>query len=347
MKTSFVSSLSLQNSLRSTVMKAQNEMARLQTELSTGVHADLGAELGANTARSLNLSRDIDRIKSNISNNAIATQRLEASQAALESTANAADKIAALLINKETKEPLLTVITDDIRGQFSTAVGFANTSVNGEFLFSGINTDVKPFKDDGIKTAFTTALDDFMAAQTPPVSSKGDLTAEQMDSFLTDFEAQILDTSATGIWATTISSASDTNMTSRISQTETVETSTNANSEGMRKLVFASIVASELLVTDVNEEARKVVVSKASDSIWKAVDGLNKQRSNLGLSEARVSSANDALEAQRTIIETHLGTMQGVDTYEAKTRLDLLRSQIEIAYSLTTKLQSMSLVNYL
>ena len=60
MKTSFISSLAMQNSMRSTILKAQLEMTNLNTELTTGKHADLGLTLGANTARSLDLNRDID-----------------------------------------------------------------------------------------------------------------------------------------------------------------------------------------------------------------------------------------------------------------------------------------------
>lgn len=365
MKTSFISSLALQNSLRSTVMKAQNEMAGLQTELTTGIHADVGATLGANTARSLNLTRDIERIDSIVSVNSIATQRLEASQAALEAMAEAADKILATLTpNNDPNEPALTVINEEIKGQFDNFFSFANTSVNGEFLFSGINTDVKPYNDDettGLQKAFEVELDAFMASQTPPVTSKADLTVDQTKTFMADFESKVKGTTAisvpphdaaivgtgTDLWSAYVSSASSTNMTSRISQTETVVTSTNINEQGVRSFALASVFANEFLVNDVPTEVRQAVVTAATGHIGDAIRGLNEQRSILGLSESRVTKANDALKAQKVIVETHLGDLQGVDTYEAKTRLDLLQAQIEIAYSLTSKLQTMSLVNYL
>ncbi|MGO7733831.1 flagellar biosynthesis protein FlgL, partial [Rhizobium johnstonii] len=44
------------------------------------------------------------------------------------------------------------------------------------------------------------------------------------------------------------SAASSTNMTSRISGSETITSSTNANSEGMRYLALASVVVSTVSV---------------------------------------------------------------------------------------------------
>ena len=63
MKASFVSNMSLQNAMRLTVSKAQKEMVQLQEETVTGRHADVGATLGAKTARTLNLHRDLQRME--------------------------------------------------------------------------------------------------------------------------------------------------------------------------------------------------------------------------------------------------------------------------------------------
>jgi flagellar hook-associated protein 3 FlgL len=156
-----------------------------------------------------------------------------------------------------------------------------------------------------------------------------------------------VDVDGQDFWTTFGSDASDVNMTSRISQTEVVESSTNANSKGMRYFALTSITAIEFLNDDMPANVRETVATKSISNIKTAIDGINQQRSKLGLSEGRVSQANDALKAQQSIIETHLIDLEGIDTYEAKTRIDLLKSQIEIAYNLTARLQEMSLVNFL
>ncbi len=365
MKTSFISSLAMQNSMRSTILKAQVEMTNLRTELTTGKHADMGVTLGANTARSLDLNRDVDRLESNITINSFATQRLESSQAALSSMATAANKIQSVLLTTNgAQAPTTAVVLQTITDAFKTFTGFANTAVGGEYLFSGINTDVQPVDDyfaegSALKAAYNVELNSFLA--TAGVSKPSDLSKDQVSAFMSRIEGvfngtiTVTNPPHTGLdasqnhdfWTAFGSKASDTNMTSRISQNEVVESSTNSNSKGMRYFAMTSITAMTFLDDSVNSEIRSMVAARAGTNIGKAIDGLNQQASNLGLSQERVKKSNDSLAAQKRIIETHLLGIEGIDTYEAKTRLDLLQQQIEIAYSLTSRLQKMSLVNYL
>ncbi|CUW89485.1 flagellar biosynthesis protein FlgL [Agrobacterium tumefaciens] len=367
MKTSFISSLAMQNSMRSTILKAQLEMTNLNTELTTGKHADLGVTLGANTARSLDLNRDVDRLSSLVSVNSIATQRLKSSQAALDGMAKAAQEIQKVLVpNTSSAAPTLATVAKTISNAFNTFTGFANTAVSGEFLFSGINTDVKPIDDyfaegSTLKAAYEVELNAFMAAQTPAVGNIADLSKDQAAAFMTRIEGVFNGTTPVtnpphsdltagqnyDFWTTYGSKASDTNMTSRISQNEVVETSTNSNSQGMRYFAMTAMTAMTFLDDKVPSDVRELVATRSVTNIGTVISGLNQQQSQLGLSEGRVSKANDSLAAQKKIIETHLLDIEGIDTYEVKTRLDLLQQQIEIAYSLTSRLQKMSLVNYL
>ena len=83
MSTASVSNLSTQTSMRLTIRQAQNELLKAQQEVSTGFYADIGAELGSKTSTVVDLNRESLRLNSMISNNSIATQRLSASQEAL------------------------------------------------------------------------------------------------------------------------------------------------------------------------------------------------------------------------------------------------------------------------
>lgn len=367
MKTSFISSLAMQNSMRSTILKAQLEMTNLNTELTTGKHADIGVTLGANTARSLDLNRDVERISSLVTVNSFATQRLESSQTALDGMAKAAQEILNVLVpNTSSEQPTLATVNQKITIAFNNFTSFANTAVDGEYLFSGTNTDVKPVQDysaDGspLKAAYDAELNHFMATQTPAVGSISDLSKDQVNAFMTHMEGVFNGTTtvtnpphsslAVGqnvdFWTRFGSNASDTNMTSRISQNEVVETSTNSNSQGMRYFAMTAITAMTFLKDNVSSTVREAVATQSVTTIGKAISGLNQQASSLGLSQERVKKSNDSLAAQKKIIETHLLDIEGIDTYEAKTRLDLLQQQIEIAYSLTSRLKKMSLVNYL
>ncbi|MEW9616618.1 flagellar hook-associated family protein [Shinella sp. S4-D37] len=346
MKASFVSNMSLQNAMRLTVASAQKEMLQLQEETVTGRYADVGAELGAKTARTLNLHRDLQRMESLKSTNALTTQRLAASQEALGQMSTAANNAMGVLIALSgiTSQDQLDLAKENLGNALSTFTAAANTSFSGEYLFAGINTDVTPLKDyletpaSDAKTAFDTLYAVHFSA-----TAEEDITPAQMQAFIDDLE-----TSFMGVdWNTDWSEASDENMQSRISAAETVQSSTNTNVDGMRYMALGLVIGQELLARGISEDARKTVSDAAIDYMGRAISGIDGERSKLGISESRVSQANTSLDAQITILTTSINDMEGIDTYEAATRVTTLESQLSLAYTLTSRIQNLSLLNYL
>lgn len=351
MKASFISNMSLQNAMRLTVAKAQKEMMQLQEEMVTERHADVGAVLGAKTARTLNLHRDLQRMEALKSTNALTTQRLAASQQALGQMSTAANDAMEVLIALSgiTSADQLKLAQSSITSALSTFTAAANTSFSGEYLFSGINTDVMPLKDylqtsppSGAKAAFDTAFSNFMTSN--GFASTEEITPAAMKSFIADLETSFNDDS---YWQANWSQASDENMQSRISTSETVQSSTNANVGGMRSLALGLVLGQELLTLNLGEQTRKAVTDATIDQVGKAISGIDGERSKLGISEARVKQANTSLNAQVTILSKSIRDMEGIDTYEVATRVTTLESQLSLAYTLTSRIQKLSLLNYL
>ena len=347
MKLSFISSQAIQNAMRQTIRQAQNEMTDASTEATTGVYADIGVALGSNTSLSVNLTRDVSRIDSILGSNTIANQRMTSSQTALTNMGSQAqklmDQLVALRGNTDSNSIALTqqVATSSL----SSVIASGNTMVNGEYLFAGTNTDVQPMTDNSAATnaAIKTALTQYATDKGTTVDK---LTGAQMTDFITTkVEPMFTSDSSWASW----SSASDQNMTSRISNSEVVETSTNSNSVGMRYMALASTVANALTGTTpaLSQDAQNAVTDQAISYSRQAIDGLNSQASQLGLSQSRLTDANTTLNAQKTILNTNIGDLTGVDPYEASTKVNSLQTQLETAYTIVSKIQQLSLVNYL
>ena len=345
MKLSFISSTAIQNSMRQTIRQAQNEMTDASTEATTGVYADIGVSLGSGTASSVNLTRDVTRIDSILSSNSVVNQRMTSSQTALSDMSSQAqkfmDQLVALRGNSDDSSIQLTQQT--ATATMSSFVADANTMVNGEYLFAGTNTDVQPMTDNSTAatTAIQSALSDYATAQGVAIS---DLTGDQMKDFITNVaEPLVTSDSSWSDW----SSASDQNMSSRISNSEVIESSTNANATGMRYLALSTTVANALMGQGLSQDALNAVTDQATSYARQAIDGLNNQASQLGLSQARLTDANTSLNAQKTIINTNISDLTGVDAYEASTKVNSLQTQLETAYTIASKIQQLSLVNYL
>lgn len=353
MKTSFISSLAVSNSMRTTINQVQNELVDAQKEVVSGRYNNIGEVLGGSTSRALNLHRDVNMMSNLMSTNSVVTQRLSSTQGALETIANAAQTGLNTLValsgsDDNTQLTTASSTMKDVLDQFTDA---ANTSVNGEYVLSGVNTDVKPLgnysaDDTGAKTAFDNAfLGYFGFAQTDPAAANIDPT--QMQGFLTTVvEPMFTDpTSSNYAWNTNWSQSSDDPMTSRISKTEVVQTSSSANNDGFKNMAMAAVVSIELLHLPFGAQTRQVVSDAAIGYMGKAINGIDEERTQLGLSENRVSLANTTLQAQVDIVKINLDSLEGVDVYAASTKITALTNQMEISYNLTARLSQLSLVN--
>ncbi len=284
--------------------------------------------------------RDLQRMESLKSTNALTTQRLAASQEALGKMSEAANGAMEVLIALSgiTTADQLDLAQKNMGNALSTFTAAANTSLSGEYLFAGINSDVIPFKDyfegspaSDAKTAFDNAFFvHFGFTQTDP--GVADITPDDMKAFIDDLETSFMGPD----WQTNWSTASDENMQSRVSAAETVQSSTNTNTEGMRYMALGT-----------TEQTRKAVSDAAINYMGRAVSGVDSERSKLGISESRVTQANVSLNAQITILGTSIKDMESIDTYEAATRVTTLESQLSLAYTLTSRIQNLSLLNYL
>lgn len=353
MKTSFVSNMTMQSTLLRTIAEAQTELMQKQKETVTGRHADVGAVLGANTARTLNLHRDLQRLESLLSTNSLTKQRLSASQLALGNISEAAKQVQETLITfagTETQTQL-DQTKESFAGALTLFTNAANTSFSGEYLFAGINTDVMPVNNylaagSTAKAAFDSAFAVFFTFL-PSDPQTADITDVQMSAFIDDLETRFMDAAPAGTWATDWSNASSQNMTSRISTSEVIQSSTNANTDGMRKFALGAVIGYELLNLNISTAVRKKVSDRSLEFIGSAITGIDGERTTLGVSEARVKQANVSLEAQTKIMTTSINNLEKVDTNETATRITTLENQLSLAYTLTGRLQNMSLVNYL
>lgn len=351
MKTSFISNLSVQSSMRSTINQVQTDLIQAQKEVVSGQHYNIGETLGGTTTRALDLRRERDMMGNLMATNSVVTQRLSSSQMALETISDAGQTAlnTFVALAGSTDSTQLSTAVQTLTGVVDQFVDAANSSVNGEYIFAGINTDVKPMGDyisdeTGARTAFDTAFTSFFGFnKTDPQAE--DITPTEMQDFLTIAVEPMYFGGPE--WGATWSTASDTPMTSRISRTEVVQSSVSINQEGFRQLAYGAIVGIELLNLPISSDTRAVVSNTAIEYMGKAIYGVDSQRGLLGLSENRVAMADDVLKAQIDIVKLNLDDLEGVDVYEASTRITALSSQMEISYNLTARISQLSLVNYI
>jgi flagellar hook-associated protein 3 FlgL len=352
MKTTFISTSSINNATREARTDLQVKLAQGQKEATTGRLADVGLSLGYLTERTVSMRQDLDRLTTFKDTNTIASSRLELSQTTLEGIGDSAQEFLSTLVAARAAPSSSGVAVNDAKAKLTSFIASMNSAVNGAQLFSGINTDVKPINNyysdppsagrDAISAVFETTFGTQISGGDPTTLSN--ISASDMQAFL---DGEYADLFAPNAWKSTWSQASDQNIATRISTNERIETSANANADPFRNLASIYSMISDFPLDKLDEQTYQVVLDKAIAVVGQAIGDLTGLRAQLGTSQERIAAANDRMDLQKTILNEHVNFLEGVDPYEASANVNALLTQIQTAYALTARLQNLSLVKYI
>ena len=346
MKASYVSSYSVNLALRSSTARLQARLPDLQQEMVTGLHADSGMSLGSQTATLAKVKNDITNIERLYDTNNRVMTRMSMAQSGLKQLNTIAQEVVNAIG--------LTLGDDSQKGAVATSAQNAvmeltsvlNRQADGIYLFAGDNADTQPvieYEGTALQAAFDTAFQTYFGFPKTDAATAG-ITAAQVNDFITTVAEPLFLGAG---WTTNVSSASDNLQKARVEDGQTVDVSVSANEDAFQQIAIGSILASEFYQTEIGGEGLFAVGEYASETVATAISGLTKIQGQLGLREERVSRANDSLSVQKDLFETYVVDLDGVDAYQAAIEVNTLITQIEVSYSVTSRIQNLSLIQFL
>jgi flagellar hook-associated protein 3 FlgL len=349
MKTTFVSTVALSGAIRQSVLKTQGDLVSAQKEVTTGRLADIGRTLGDRMGQAVSLRQEHARLGTVVTTNRIAASRLETTQLTLDQLRKSADAFLGTLVAVGDSKTSAVAVQQQATEGLKGLIASLNSTAGGGHLFGGINSDVRPVADyfatppdankQGVDNAFAAA---FGMAQTDPGVSAID--AADMQAFLDgDFRALFEDAQ----WSAGWSAASSQNMQSRISSTEVVDTSVNANEGAFRKLAMAYAMVADLGADRLNEGAFRAVADTATRLVSEGLHELTALQGRAGGAQQRIAQANERISVQIDVISKDIAGLENVDPYEAASRVTTLMTQLETGYALTARIQRLSILNYI
>lgn len=339
----------MSESSRRSISDLQLQLVKAQKELGTRRYADIGLELGHRTSQTVSFRHDFARLEGNIDANALVKARLDMTQNVMTNVRNAGQELLNSLsvAHSGTSDPAIVQVRAE--SGLNSLIAGLNSTVNGEYIFGGVNNQEKPVADyystpqsaarQAVADAFMTR---FGVSQSSPAAAN--ITAADMQDFLDNEFAALFDEPA---WTADWSQASSENTKSRISGTETISTGENANALAIRKLGQAFTMVADLGIKTLNKDAARTVIDTAMKVLGGAMGATSTAQANLGTAQQMVTQANERMSLQADILNTQINGLEAVDPYEAATRANTLMSQIETAYALTGRIQKLSLLNFL
>lgn len=349
MRTSLISTVTLNNSPRTNLAQMQARLADANKEVATGRHADVGLKLGDRTGRTVSLRSEMGALESMIASNGLAKARLDQTQSALEGLNALGEKFQQAVISLPSTALSVDVLKRQAQQGLETVLSTMNATDGRSYLFAGINTSTQPMApyEGAPKAAVDAALvAKFGLSAAAPQDDASGLAAiapNDMADFLDTEFAALFDSAS---WTTNWSTASDQPQRSRISSNETADSSVSANQESFRNLAKALTMIADIGIDHLSEETRAVVVAKSRDVVNGALSQMVSDRAILGVSQQRLDGADTRMRTAKDLVEQRISGFETVDPVEAKVEIDQLSTQIEMSYSLTAKILRLSIMNY-
>ena len=323
---------SLTNILARQGADLRGQVQRAAQEVASGKHSDLGATLRGDLSPILAIDASLSRLsayKSTVNDAAVHTA---AQQSALGGLSQLARGVStALMAVTDVAVPTqVNTLALDARGRLASAMGLLNSQTGGRAVFSGVATDTLPLG----------SADDLLSAL--ETAAVGATTADQVATAVTTWFNDPLGFGAFYQGGAALSPAP-------IAAGESADLSTTATDPAIRAtlsgLAKAALLDRGMLAGDFTERAR--LAATAGQELTRTEEDRVTLAARIGTVEAQIETARTRNGAEETALGILRSDIGSVDPYEAATRLENVRAQLESLYLITARVSRLSLTEYI
>ncbi|MCA3561396.1 MAG: flagellar hook-associated family protein [Aestuariivirga sp.] len=330
---------------RFAMAESQRRLAQAQTEAASARHEDVGLALGARTGAAISLRVQLAGLDQSATSLGLASARSETVQDSLSSLGTLAERFRSTLTGARNSENGRALSAALARTSLDAMRDTLSVTHDGQYLFSGLASDTPPLAayDAGPRLAIASAFQtQFGFAPDDPAAAS--LTATDIGGFLDGAFAALFTTPG---WTSTWSAATDETPKLRLPSGSAVDVSSSANAP-FAQLMAQAFSAMEVLGRGkLNATAFTAAADRALALISQAQAKIGDEQARVGIGQSGVKAARAEIDGRRPRLTAAVTALEGVDPYEAATRVNVLMNQLESSYALTSRISRMSLLSYL
>jgi len=207
-----------------------------------------------------------------------------------------------------------------------------NTDVAGRRVFAGVDTNTAPIAGSN----------DLLAGLRAAMAGAG-----TVDDMLTAADAWFNDPAGFG---TTGYLGSDTALAPiALSDTDSAAFTLRADDpalrDTMRNLAVVALATDPALA--LSDAQQSEMLQKTTADVLNSASALVGLQTDTGMLEARLETITARQGAERSTLEIARSDLLSIDPYKSATELEQVQFQLQSLYAITSRMQSLSLVNYL
>lgn len=355
---STVSTLQMLLTRRRMAADLQAQLTQASQEVSTGIRADVYRSLGVRSAETLALRARMDRNTGLITSNEVLANRMEMMAETLGQVRDRAQSFLELAVaNRDAPGATAETLQAEARSALQQLRSLINVSYHGAALFSGVDSgqaplqgweDVNPLTGlsprdvaEGVIGGGITDAADAAAKVAAMETIFASADAVQPER---NFEATFYN----GTPRHDAGGAPSPRLTAHIEEGITLSYGVQANDQAFTELLRGlSMLAGTDASAIADADAYRAWVGAAVDSVSAGISGLIETEARLGgqqqILEETIGQQND----RNDLYNSQILSLEGVDVYEASTRVSQLQTQLEATYAVTARLSQLSFLNFM
>ena len=330
---------------RMSIAEGQKQLAEAQRDATTGRHADLGLTLGARVGSAVTLRLELDAVTSDIERAEQAGLRAGVTQASLSALSDLAKGFQSMLGGARTAHDGMRLAAVSARSSLDAMQTTLATTYDGQYVFGGLMNQSVPLVPYGSGPR-QAVIDAFTANFGFPPSDPA-AAALSMGDIETFLDGPFSGLFSDPAWAAVWSDASDETPAFRLGSGGVIDLEASANRPFARKMAEALSMVEALGQGSIGKDAFRVVADRALARISEAQLQIGSEQARIGTGEKRLKLASESLDASKAKLQSAVQALEGVDAYEAATRVNLLMTQLETSYALTGRINRLSLLSYI
>ena len=343
---------------RRAVAAARSEVELVSKELATGFKADVAKDLGMRSAQSIAMRTAMSKTDNFLISSKLIDTKMEQMADVMMQFRDTAQGLLNLVVgNKESPTPSVQTLQAEAQSVMGQLVNFMNTSVNGEYLFSGLRTDQLTMNGYEVADAATGMS---MADVVNGIAAGGPTSAADAASKIADLD--------------TVFSSSDTVTPNRnfeasffngmplldgggnpngrvqafVAENTDVHYGIQANDPFFTEIFKGVAMIASVDPASINDiGAYRAWMGESVSAMVDGIKGMTETEARLGKQREFLEDTTIGLEGKRDIYHNKILDLERADPYEAAAKLSALQTQLEATYSTTARISKLSFLNYM
>jgi flagellar hook-associated protein 3 FlgL len=347
----YISTLASHLQLNGSIRSLQSQLMDAQKEMSTGRKADLVAALRDRAAEDVDLRNALNDITEFKSTTEVVSSRIDTMQASLGGVRDIAEQMRNTALTSRD-----AVSRRYLQEAASTAIdrvnSFLNSQIAGRTLFSGVQTDVAPMQAmttvNGATGVSPQQAVNQVIANVGPITDAASALAvangpDGVSSLFDDTNSNVNLRYSTTLYNGANSGAT----TARLDSGYQIDYSLRADDPAFRELQQGLYMLASVPYGSIPDDAYAAWQDEAVKHLNAGFQGAIDVSAELGFKQSVVADALTRHDASIAQLNNQVADLEAADPYQTSLRLSQLQTQLEATFSITARMNDLTLTKFL